>query len=66
MKVARKMRRQERETMGQDVLSSASFIGTADGRVTIHFPRKMCLSVSTARAIRMRNREAKWGKFKRF
>jgi hypothetical protein len=34
------MRRQERETMGRDMLSGASFIGAADGRVTIRFPRK--------------------------
>jgi hypothetical protein len=26
--------------MGRDVLSDASFIGAADGRVTIHFSRK--------------------------
>jgi hypothetical protein len=34
------MRRKEQEMMGRDVLSDASFIGAADGRVTIHFPRK--------------------------
>jgi hypothetical protein len=34
------MRRQERETMGRDVLSGANFIGATDGRVTIRFPRK--------------------------
>jgi hypothetical protein len=34
------MRRQERETMGRDVLSGTNFIGAIDGRVTICFPRK--------------------------
>jgi hypothetical protein len=52
--------------MGGDVFSGTSFIDVADGRVTIHLPRKMCLSISTAHAIRTRNREAKRGKLKRF
>jgi hypothetical protein len=34
------MRRQEREMMGRDLLSGASFIGVADDRVMIRFPRK--------------------------
>jgi hypothetical protein len=34
------MRRQERETMGREVLSGASFIGTTGDNVTIRFPRK--------------------------
>jgi hypothetical protein len=55
------MARQEREMMGQDMLSGANFIGAAGNSVMIHFPRKMCLSVSTTRAIRMRNRGAKRG-----
>jgi hypothetical protein len=50
--------------MGCDVLNGANFIGVVDDRVTIHFPRKWCLSISTARAIRTRNRGAKRGKFK--
>jgi hypothetical protein len=48
------------------MLSSASFIGVADGRVTIHFLRKMCLSILTARAIRMWNRGAKRESLKDF
>jgi hypothetical protein len=54
LKVVGKMRRQKRETMGQDVLSGASFIGVARDSVTIHFLRKMCLSISTTCAIRTR------------
>jgi hypothetical protein len=53
------MGRQEREMMGRDVLSDASFIGAACDMVTIHFPRKRCLSVLTIRAIRTQNRGAK-------
>jgi hypothetical protein len=34
------MGRQEREMMGRDVLSGASFIGAVGDRVTIRFPRK--------------------------
>jgi hypothetical protein len=45
------MGRQKQEMMGRDVLSGASFIGTGD-MVTIRFPKKMCLSVSTTSAIR--------------
>jgi hypothetical protein len=46
------MGRQEREMMGRDVLSGASFIGVAGDRVMIRFPRKRYLSVSTTHAIR--------------
>jgi hypothetical protein len=34
------MGRQEREMMGRDMLSVASFIGMVDDRVKIHFVRK--------------------------
>jgi hypothetical protein len=60
------MGRQEREMVGRDVLSGTSFIGTTSDSVTIHFPRKMCLSVSTTRAIWTRNRGAKRGSLKDF
>jgi hypothetical protein len=40
LKVAEKMRRQEREAMGRDVLNRAGFIGIARDSVMIHFPRK--------------------------
>jgi hypothetical protein len=40
LKVAGKMRRHEREAMGRDVLSSASFIVIAGDSVTIRFLRK--------------------------
>jgi hypothetical protein len=40
MKIARKMRRHEWEMMERDVLSAISFIGAADNRVMIRFPRK--------------------------
>jgi hypothetical protein len=53
------MGRQEQEMMGRDVLSSANFIGAAGDMVTICFPKKMCLSVSTTSAIRTQNRGAK-------
>jgi hypothetical protein len=53
------MGRQEWEMMGRDVLSSINFIGVANDRVMIRFPRKRCLSVSTTRVIRTRNRGAK-------
>jgi hypothetical protein len=40
LKVVGKMRRQEREAMAWDVLSSAGFIGIANDSVTIRFSRK--------------------------
>jgi hypothetical protein len=62
LKVAAKMRRQEREAMGRDVLSSVDFIGIVGNNMMIHFPRKRCLSISTNRAIWMRSRGVKrWG-----
>jgi hypothetical protein len=53
------MGRQEREMMGRDVLSGASFIGAVGDRVTIRFPRKICLPISITSAIRTQNRGAK-------
>jgi hypothetical protein len=47
--------------MGRDVLSGTSFIGATCDRVIIHFPRKRCIFVSIARAIRTQNRGAKRG-----
>jgi hypothetical protein len=62
LKVAGKMRRQEREAMGWDVLSGTDFIGITSNSMMIRFPRKRCLSISTTYAIRMRSRAAKrWG-----
>jgi hypothetical protein len=42
--------------IGRDVLSNTSFMDAAGDMVTIRLPRKMCLSISTARVIQMRNR----------
>jgi hypothetical protein len=57
---------QEREMMGRDVLNGASIIGIAGDRVTIRFPRKRYLSISTTHAFRTHNRGAKRVEFKRF
>jgi hypothetical protein len=44
-----------------------SFICAAGDGVTIHFPGKGCISISTTRAIRTRDREAKnFGSLKDF
>jgi hypothetical protein len=44
-----------------------SFICTIGDNMTIHFPRKRCISVSTTRAIQTRNQEAKkFGSLKYF
>jgi hypothetical protein len=51
LKVAGKMRRQEREAMGRDVLSSVDFIGIAGDNVIIRFLRKRGISISTTCAI---------------
>jgi hypothetical protein len=53
----------------RDLMCSAmlSFICIAGDSMTIRFPRKRCLSVSTTRAIRTWNREAKkFGSLKYF
>jgi hypothetical protein len=54
--------------MGPDAHSSAQFICAANDSVEIRFPRKKgYLSVSTARGIRKRDREAKkFGSLKYF
>jgi hypothetical protein len=59
LKVAEKMRRQEQEAMGRDVLNIAGFIGIAGDNVMIHFLRKGGLDVSTTRAIQAWSRGAK-------
>jgi hypothetical protein len=57
--VAGKMRRREREAMGRDVLSDASFIGATGDRLMIRFPRKGAFLFQQPRAIQTRNRGAK-------
>jgi hypothetical protein len=53
------MGRQEWETMRWDVFIGVSFIGTAGDMVTIRFPEKSCLSISTTHVIWARDRGAK-------
>jgi ribosomal protein L24E len=67
LKVAGKMRRQEREAMGRDVLSGSGFIGIAGDSMTIRFPRKKCdflfqQPVQSGRGVE----EPKGGEIKRF
>jgi hypothetical protein len=57
--VAGKMRRREREAMGRDVLSDASFIGATGDRLMIRFPRKGAFLFQQPRAIQTRNQGAK-------
>jgi hypothetical protein len=66
LKVVGKMRRQEREAMGRDVLSGIDLIGIVGDSVMIRFSRKRGPSISTTRAIQMQIREPKGGEFKRF
>jgi hypothetical protein len=60
------MRRQEREIMGLDVLSSISFIDTAGDSVMIRFPRKNVFLFQPPTRSRREIEDPKGWKFKRF
>jgi hypothetical protein len=66
LKVAGKMRRQEREAMGRDVLSGADFIGIAGGSMTIHFLRKRAFPFQQPAQSGCGVKEPKCGEFKKF
>jgi hypothetical protein len=66
VKVAGKMRRQEREVMGRDVLSGASFIGIICDSMMIHFPRKRAFPFQQPVQSRHGVEKPNGGEFKRF
>jgi hypothetical protein len=67
LKVAGKMRRQERETMGRDVISDADFIGIVGNNMMIHFPRKKVpLHFNNSRNPDAESRSQKVGSLKDF
>jgi hypothetical protein len=66
LKVAGKMRRQEREAMGRDVLIGADFIGIAGDSMMIHFPKKGAFPFQQPAQFGRGVEEPKGGEFKRF
>jgi hypothetical protein len=66
LKVAGKMRRQEQEAMGQDVLSGTDFIGIAGDNMIIHFPRKSVFPFQQPTQSKCEVEESNGGEFKRF
>jgi hypothetical protein len=66
LKVAGKMRRQEQEAMGRDVLSGTGFISIAGDSMTIHFTRKRAFLFQQPAQSERGIEEPKGGEFKRF
>jgi hypothetical protein len=66
LKIAGKMRRQEREVLGRDVLSGTNFVGIADDNMTIHFQQKCAFPFQQPAQSGCRVKESKGGEFKRF